>query len=140
MIEDKTVADLQDAVLRCVFRAEPLPGGHYEVRLPDPAFVLRHPEIYLLDKELVASIDIEHAGKSVRVISEQDLGVLLKNQSDIAFLQFRRTTADKDSVRITLEANLAVQDGVQRLSAVQVEFRQMGGEWSVVRHPVALAN
>ena len=129
----RELARIQQMVLRAALLGEPMPDGG-SVRLSDQAFILRHPEIYLLDENLAGTISIEGLPKPVRVLSRQDIRREVKAQGDVAYLTFRPPQpADDGGVWLTLEGKLETSDSNRQsmgLSSVQVELREVNGRWS----------
>ena len=139
---DDTLRQLQAALLKAVLRGEPLPGGDQPVTLPDLAFVLRQPAVFLSDENLAGPISVEGAPRPVRVLSPEELAEEARGQGDVAYLRFGSAEREGDEVRLTLEARIASGDPQRRalgLSGLQVRFRREGDRWEVAADPASFA-
>lgn len=139
----KTVAHLQDVLLKAALLNQTLPGSSRPLRLSDLSFILRHPHIYLSDANLAGKISDEGLPKPLRVVSQEELQKLARDEGDVAYLQFRAPEQlDDGAIRLTLEGKLVTQDPGQHpmgLSSIQVKFRKAGDLWESTDEPIALA-
>jgi hypothetical protein len=139
----KTVAHLQEVLLKAALLNQPLPGGGRPVRLSDLSFILRHQFIYVSDVNLAGEISDEGLPKPLRTVSKEEVQKLARDEGDLAYLQFRPAEELEDGViRLTLEGRLATQDPGQHpmgLSSIQVKFRKVGDLWESTDEPTALA-
>ena len=139
----KTLARLQEMLLKAALLNEPLPGSSRPLHLPDLQFILRHPHIYLSDENLAGKISVEGLPKPLRIMSQEDLQKAARTEADVAYLHFQPPDAVEDTVRLTLEGKLITQDPNQHpmgLSSIQVKFRKVGNRWDAEGDAAALAS
>lgn len=140
----KTIADLQETLLKAALLNQPLPGSERPLRLSDLAFILRHPHIYLSDENLAGKISVEGLPQPLRVMTRENLEEEARQSGDVAYLHFQPAEETEDgAIRLTLEGKLALQDTSQHplgLSSIQVKFRKVGARWESTDEPVAMAS
>jgi hypothetical protein len=139
----KTIARLQEMLLKAALLNQPLPGSSRPPHLPDLAFILRHPHIYLSDENLAGKISVEGLQKPLSIMSQEDLKKEVRAQGDVAYLHFRPPEEVDGAIRLTLEGKLIMQDPNQHpmgLSSIQVKFRKVGEQWESTDEHAALAS
>ena len=140
---DKTIAHLQEMLLKAALLNQPLPGGSRQIHLSDLSFILRHPYIYLSDENLAGKISVEGLQKPLRVMTREELREAATAEGDVAYLHFQPPEEMDGALRLTLEGKLATQDQSQHplgLSSIQVKFRKVDDNWESVDEPIALAS
>jgi len=139
---DEVLRHLQETLLKAVLLSQRLPGGNQPIMFPDLSFILRQPNVVLVDENLVGPVSIEESPTRVRLLSRETLQQEARTQGDITYLRFQPPVGEGNAVRLTLEAKIAARDPDQRilgLSGIQVKFEEVAGQWEAVDEPIFFA-
>lgn len=140
--DDETLQHLQTLLLGAVLRGEPLPGSDQPVSFPDLSFILRQPAVLLSSENLAGPVSVPGLSSPLRVLDPEELTAESGERGEAAYLRFQPATQAGDTVRLTLEARIAIADPGQTplgLSAIQAAFEPSGDGWRVANPPAAFA-
>jgi hypothetical protein len=138
----EALRELQGLLIGAVLRGEILPGGDQPLSFPDLPFVLREPEVFVLDQNLAGPLTVRDAPKPVRVVSIGALREEARPRGEVAYLRFGEAETEDDLVRMTLEALVATEDPDRRpmgLAGMSARFERVNGSWKLVEPPVFMA-
>ena len=129
---------LQETVLKAVLLGQHLPGSGQTARLPDKAFIFRHPNVYVSDENLAGQFSLEGLSKPIRIVSTKALQREAKDKGEIAYLRFSAPEIKGDTVALTLEGKIVSTDPNRvplGLSSVHFTFKKVNDKWESVAQP-----
>jgi hypothetical protein len=139
---EEALRTLQEGLLQAVLLERPLAGTERPLAFPDRAFLLRQPEIPLLDENLAPGLAVAETPRPLRIVSPQVLSELAAG-GEVAYLHFHPAAVEGDDVTLTLEARLAAPEPARPtlgLSTVRATFRRLDGGWEAAGDPVMSAS
>ena len=137
-LSTKELGKLQETVLKAVLLGEKLPGSEQTARLPDKAFILRHPNVYVSDENLAGQFSLEGLSKPIRIVSTKTLQREAQDKTEIAYLKFSAPEVKGDAVALTLEGKIVSADPSRvplGLSSIHFTFKKVGDKWESVAQP-----
>ncbi len=137
-LSTKELRELQKTVLKAVLLGQQLPGSGQKARLPDSAFIMRHPDIYLSDENLAGRISLQGLSKPLRIVSTMALQGEVRDKGEIAYLRFSAPDMKVDTVVLTLEGKIVSKDPNRLplgLSSVHCTFKKVNDKWEAVAQP-----
>jgi hypothetical protein len=141
-VTKREIGELQAALLRSLLTGAPLPGGTAAARLPDEAFILREPDVYVEEANVVGRLAVGAPSRSVRVLSREGIRARTGPGEGPAYLSFETPEIEGTQVTLTVRARIASPTGGRDpvLSTVQVTFRRVGDAWETFGAPVYSAS
>jgi hypothetical protein len=136
---EEALRELQEGLLQAVLLERPLPGMQRPLAFPDRAFLVRQPEIPVVDENLAPGVAVGET--PLRIVSSQALSEL-SARAEVAYLRFLPVAVEGDNVTLTLEARLASPEPARPelgLSTVRATFRRVDGGWEAAGDPVMSA-
>ncbi|SDL85973.1 hypothetical protein [Kriegella aquimaris] len=132
------LSELKVNVLNSVLNDLVFPGSNFTLRFADLPFVLTQPDIYLVDKKLKSSIQIERLNRPVQIVSKN---FIKEKSGKTIYLEFQSEEQDRNILLLTLNANIfsSPENRTINLSSLKIKFKKERNDWTIMESPTSLS-
>ncbi len=138
---DENLSQLKEDVLNAVLNDQPFQEKSKRLSFADLPFVLSQPVVYLVDKDVKNSINIEKLNKRVQIVTEEFLKQNPEKSGKTIYFQFEITKEDVNNILLKLNAKIYSSSSERKniLSSLEIKFEKFGEGWKMIDDPTFLS-